>query len=111
MLQEPTLRVWSRADVKQKKTCLEIDKAWYTYDVEDEDAPGQFTVFDYADDAPERSGPAPRLLDHPYLANRFFSTPRISVIDVDDGKVGLAMPICNEKGVLVLDVYFYLTFW
>ena len=106
------------SEVEERKIQLEVDKIWYSFDVEDEKTPGYFTVCNYPDpsdsDDPDDASPPPRskdakLLDHPYLANRFITNPPISEVDVDEDKSVGGFDVKNDGGVTVHDVYSEMT--
>jgi hypothetical protein len=104
-LTKASLKVLKPDDVKRGKIRLKVDSVFYNWDVKNEQTPGQFTVPNYSDDEPTQRGEDPKLLDHPYLANRFITTPRVAHLDVDDDKDLGGFDIDNDEGVTVYDVY------
>ena len=71
-----------------------------------------FTVSNYDDDIedgdydyhfdPELE---PRVLEHPFLANRILTTPVVSTIRLDDYRLGFKSTVGNPNGITVHDVH------
>jgi hypothetical protein len=95
--------VKSAADLKRAGQCLALaEPVSYSYESR---KPGHFAIFEL--DHKKELGKAwqQKMLDHPYLANRFLTSPLVDMVDLDADNGKILRRLSNKEGVTVYDVY------
>ena len=94
--------VKSAADLKRAGQCLALAEPISC--MYESKKPGYFVVFV---DRKKNLGKAweQKMLDHPYLANRFLTSPLVDMVDLDADNGKILRKLSNKEGVTVHDVY------
>lgn len=110
------VKVLDSAAVERGKIHLSIEILDASFRVTDVHTPGCFVMYNYRIAAPDSSqGQADRepklvkVLDHPYLANRFLTYPRVSHIELQDEEYCFQSSANNGEGVTISDAYTEMT--
>lgn len=117
VLEGQRIEVLDPATVKRESVCLAVKAPDCSFRVEDTHTSGCSVTYDRPLDASHNSkdqGGAGRkhvnIIDHPYLANRYLTHPRVSYIEIYDDEYGfLLVKADNYDGVTVHDVYGEMT--